>query len=343
MTHIQQRRDTAATWTSVNPILYEGEAGHETDTGKWKLGDGSTAWNALPYKSDVDSVAGKTGVVTLEVADIADAAPIDSPVFTGNPTAPTPPALDNDSSLATTGWVQDRLEDYAPVESPAFTGEPSAPSPPVDDDSNRLSTTGYVQGNLGAGTRLAPGFDEPVSIDASGDYNSVLDSGWYTVASGATNAPLASICYLEVRSYSTDYVEQVARPVGSTTNAYRRKRVAGTWEAWRADVASAAVGGTGEVGNIVLGSGIVVAGEGVWAERVNETVTLFIYVTSGTGTNPVLSMPPGFLPKRALRGVLNPTVTTARAVLLNSSGVLTSESGMPAALFGSLTYVAARP
>src|SRR5215472_15300267 len=46
---IQLRRDTAAHWTSANPILAEGETGWETDTRKFKLGDGSTAWNTLIY------------------------------------------------------------------------------------------------------------------------------------------------------------------------------------------------------------------------------------------------------------------------------------------------------
>ncbi len=46
---MQQRRDTAAGWTSANPTLLSGEFGYESDTGKWKVGDGSTAWTALAY------------------------------------------------------------------------------------------------------------------------------------------------------------------------------------------------------------------------------------------------------------------------------------------------------
>ncbi len=46
---MQQRRDTAANWTSQNPTLLNGELGYETDTGKWKLGNGSTAWTSLAY------------------------------------------------------------------------------------------------------------------------------------------------------------------------------------------------------------------------------------------------------------------------------------------------------
>jgi len=46
---IQTRRDTAANWTSVNPILANGEMGLETDTVKIKWGNGVTAWNSLAY------------------------------------------------------------------------------------------------------------------------------------------------------------------------------------------------------------------------------------------------------------------------------------------------------
>jgi len=46
MTKIQVRRGTAAQWTSANPILAAGEWGFETDTKKFKIGDGTTAWNA---------------------------------------------------------------------------------------------------------------------------------------------------------------------------------------------------------------------------------------------------------------------------------------------------------
>lgn len=48
-----QRRDTAANWTSANPVLAAGEWGVELAASpediKAKLGDGSTPWNALPY------------------------------------------------------------------------------------------------------------------------------------------------------------------------------------------------------------------------------------------------------------------------------------------------------
>ena len=76
-TIIQWRRDTAANWTSVNPILANGEAGYETDTEKLKLGDGVTVWTLLPYWSGgvsggiVESVVGGTDI-TVDAADPAN-------------------------------------------------------------------------------------------------------------------------------------------------------------------------------------------------------------------------------------------------------------------------------
>jgi hypothetical protein len=57
---IQVRRDTAANWTSVNPTLAAGEMGFETDTGKFKIGTGSTAWTSLSYASSEATIPSST-------------------------------------------------------------------------------------------------------------------------------------------------------------------------------------------------------------------------------------------------------------------------------------------
>ena len=46
---IQVRRGVAADWTSVNPILAAGEMGYESDTNKFKFGNGTGAWSTLSY------------------------------------------------------------------------------------------------------------------------------------------------------------------------------------------------------------------------------------------------------------------------------------------------------
>lgn len=48
-TRLQVRRGTSSSWTSANPTLYAGEIGFETDSGRIKIGDGTTIWNSLDY------------------------------------------------------------------------------------------------------------------------------------------------------------------------------------------------------------------------------------------------------------------------------------------------------
>jgi hypothetical protein len=129
MTHIEQRYGTAAEWAADNTILHTGEVGWETDTRKSKLGESGVPWNDLDYTvadvivtaadvgldqvdntSDDDKPVSAATSAALGVLDAdirADLAPKDSPVFTGNPTAPTPLAADDDTSVATTEWVRD--------------------------------------------------------------------------------------------------------------------------------------------------------------------------------------------------------------------------------------------
>lgn len=71
---IQVRRDTAANWTSVNPTLAAGEMGLETDTGLFKVGDGSTAWVSLisptlksPKETWSVSATAATGTVNVDI------------------------------------------------------------------------------------------------------------------------------------------------------------------------------------------------------------------------------------------------------------------------------------
>ena len=58
-TRMQQRRGTAAQWISTNagagPILNAGEIGWESDTNKFKIGDGTNNWSSLDYFADINS------------------------------------------------------------------------------------------------------------------------------------------------------------------------------------------------------------------------------------------------------------------------------------------------
>lgn len=59
-TRMQQRRGTQAQWISTNsgngPILAAGEIGFESDTNKFKVGDGVNHWVDLTYFTDAESI-----------------------------------------------------------------------------------------------------------------------------------------------------------------------------------------------------------------------------------------------------------------------------------------------
>jgi hypothetical protein len=77
---MQQRRGTAAQWTGANPTLAAGEIGYETDTGKFKIGNGSSAWGALNYYVDANAILdGAPGV--LDTLNELAAALGDDPAF----------------------------------------------------------------------------------------------------------------------------------------------------------------------------------------------------------------------------------------------------------------------
>lgn len=62
---IQLRRDTAANWTAVNPVLTQGEIGIELNTGRIKIGNGTAAWSSLPYFTlNYNDISGKPVVPT---------------------------------------------------------------------------------------------------------------------------------------------------------------------------------------------------------------------------------------------------------------------------------------
>jgi hypothetical protein len=96
-TRMQQRRGTASQWTSANPILNAGEMGWESDTNKFKIGDGTNHWADLDYFIDQSSTVNPsfgTSIVfegatadsyetTLQVTDPTDDRTITLPNVSG--------------------------------------------------------------------------------------------------------------------------------------------------------------------------------------------------------------------------------------------------------------------
>jgi hypothetical protein len=79
-TRMQQRRGIASQWTSVNPVLAAGEIGFETDTNKFKMGNGTSTWSNLVYFANateltaaINSVVGMAPETLNTLSEIADA------------------------------------------------------------------------------------------------------------------------------------------------------------------------------------------------------------------------------------------------------------------------------
>ena len=161
-TRMQQRRGTAAQWTSADPILAAAEIGFETDTGKFKIGNGSSVWSALSYFTDANSLIDGAPELLNTLNELA-AAMGDDPDFLANiATNLSNHASDttNIHGIADTADLV-TLNDTQTLEnktlhSPTLSGSPIANNPDLHDNSNRVATTTYVQQELGYLINNAP-------------------------------------------------------------------------------------------------------------------------------------------------------------------------------------------
>jgi hypothetical protein len=155
-TRMQQRRGTAAQWTSANPVLAAGEIGFETDTGKFKIGDGTNTWSNLDYFLTLDELGGSlddfipltqkaaaNGVATLDgtgnipvnqLGNIIDGSP--EALNTLNELAA---AINDDAAFFTTitGNIQTQGDDIA-----ALSDSVASHDSRLDDAETALGTNG---------------------------------------------------------------------------------------------------------------------------------------------------------------------------------------------------------
>ena len=121
---IQIRRDTSDNWTSVNPILAQGEIGLETDTRLTKAGNGITAWNSLSYtdaytvngfNASDTATAGKLLALNsgskLPASITGDAASVIGKVPTAAPTVNSIPMSDSNGFLSY-NWFNALVKSY---------------------------------------------------------------------------------------------------------------------------------------------------------------------------------------------------------------------------------------
>lgn len=131
-------------------------------------------------------------IVAVLDADLSAYAKLDSPVFVGDPQAPTPATGDNDSSIATTAYVKANFAALPTTWPPsgaaggdlssnypnpnikanvALNGAPTTSTPPTTDNTQRIATTAFVKAAItasGGGSGGAPG--GPAGGDLAGTY-----------------------------------------------------------------------------------------------------------------------------------------------------------------------------
>lgn len=123
-------------------------------------------------------------------------APLNNPVFTGDPQAPTAAVGDNDQSIATTAFV--KSQGYATIASPTFTGDPKAPTPATADNDTSVATTAFVK---------AQGYQTAANVAALyAPLASPALTGVPTVPTAATatnTTQAASTAYVKAQGYQT--------------------------------------------------------------------------------------------------------------------------------------------
>lgn len=161
----------SATQITISPV-FTGTAG----SGK--------AYAIVPIQGYVKTLADQVRAL-LNSTPVSGYAPIDSPTFTGDPRAPTPASSDNDTSIATTAFVQ------AQKVNTTLTG---------------TTTINTLNAGAIAGASLA----SSSTVVATGDINSKTGFTAFPVTDGTT----ASTLFTKADTANSGYLQMAATPTG---------------------------------------------------------------------------------------------------------------------------------
>ena len=189
-------------------------------------------------------------------------ATIESPVFTGNPTAPTiAGTADSTTSLATTAFVQAVRALLAPLDSPAFTGNPTAPTPAAADNDTSIATTAMVQAAIAAA--FASGGDPHM--------RNALDNGGFEVWQRGISVPATHTAGNRVVNADRWWV----RPAGASVTSSRSALVpTGAVTRYSKYIAGAASVTTVDFGQRILADRM---------PAIKRTITVQAWVLNNTG------------------------------------------------------------
>ena len=259
-----------ATWTSDNPVLKEGEVGYVKETGRYKVGDGKTAWNSLAWAQPSShthddryvklaggtmtgpliiqgnaadkplKVKGITGASGSEDGELYLQYGVNKAIMLGNVGAYNISA-DGGSYSGKAASATALTTSAGSATQPVYfsSGKPVActytlaKSVPADA---KFTDTTYTAGRgiTLSGTQFKL-YDTCATVT---DWNSATATGWY-MASDAANAPATGWLYGEVIAHNPKYTRQIlyrfATNSDITSNRcdrYERVQHNGAWGDW---------------------------------------------------------------------------------------------------------------
>jgi len=145
-TRMQQRRGTASQWTSANPVLNAGEMGWESDTNKFKIGDGTNHWADLDYFTDINSTTNPSFGTSI-VFEGATADSFETTILATDPTADRTITIPD-----ATGTIQLRVTDVSDTEIGYLNGVTSAIQTQLDDKSTASKTETLANKSISFGS-----------------------------------------------------------------------------------------------------------------------------------------------------------------------------------------------
>ena len=218
-TRIRLRRDTAANWTSNNPTLTTGEMGYETNTGKFKIGNNTDAWTALPYSITAELSEGNLN----DLKDVTITAAGNGDFLRWNGSAWINDAVN--LSTDTVGSFVESLVAGTGITLTNNSGEGATPTVAVDTSTIQAKVANVTDTEIGYLDGVTSAIQ--TQIDTKSPLASPTFTGTVTIPSGASIsgfAPLASPTFTGTVTLPDNTVALGTK----TTGSYVESLVAGT-------------------------------------------------------------------------------------------------------------------
>lgn len=195
------RNDTAANWTTKNPVLRKGEMGIEIDTNKFKFGDGVKTWTQLDYAVDITLDADHVFMTADVVA--TKAIGVWTPGSTGSVRIPYQDSNGNPFSVQ--AWLQN------------LTGKAEDPNVTQPSASIKLEEQGAKE----VGSKVVPTYT--ASLNA-GSYQygpaTGVEATGYEISDGTTTKTTEKGSFAEITvADNTNYKLTAKITHGAATNA----------------------------------------------------------------------------------------------------------------------------